>query len=273
MIKWLIFTDLDGTLLDHGDYNYEPALPVLQRIDRLQIPLIINSSKTYAEIDALRKQLHNNGAFVVENGAAVFFPGGLFPGFERSLNRVILGRPIEEILDCVHRLRERHRFSFRGFSDFSVDEVMRETGLPQTEAIQAKQRLATEPLKWQDSDEKRRQFARLLEEHGLQLIKGGRFWHVMGRHDKSGAMVWLLSNYQQQQARKIVTIALGDSENDRKMLEEADYAAVIKRKDGSYLDLKKPEDKRVLSQNPAPLGWREAMELLFVKLKVGGMNE
>ncbi|WP_036300096.1 HAD-IIB family hydrolase [Methylomarinum vadi] len=273
MKKWLIFTDLDGTLLDHRDYNYAEALPALEKITALQIPLIINSSKTSAEIEAIKARLHNNGAFAVENGAAVFIPAELNSESDGAINRVILGRPISDILSLTHAIRNRYGFSFRGFSDFSVDEVMRETGLTEKEARQAKQRLASEPLKWYDSEEKRLLFEHLLKEQGLQLVKGGRFWHVMGQNDKGKAMAWLLNKYQQQQTQKIMTIALGDSQNDLPMLEQADYAAVIQRTDGSYLTVNKKADRLVRSRHPAPLGWREAIEQLFKKLKLGEMNE
>lgn len=273
MRKWLIFTDLDGTLLNHRDYSYAEALPALEKITAMQIPIIINSSKTAAEIEDIRARLHNNGAFVVENGAAVFMPAGLIPGADGAAKRVILGRPISEILSLTHAIRDRYGFSFRGFSDFSVDEVMQETGLTEKEARQAKQRLASEPLKWYDSEEKRLLFEHLLKEQGLQLVKGGRFWHIMGQNDKGKAMAWLLNTYQQQQRQKIVTIALGDSQNDLPMLEQADYAAVIQRVDGSYLSVDKKADRLVRSQHPAPLGWREAIEQLFKKLKLGEMNE
>ena len=37
----LVFTDLDGTLLDHDDYGFEPALPALHRLAAAQVPLVI----------------------------------------------------------------------------------------------------------------------------------------------------------------------------------------------------------------------------------------
>lgn len=60
MRNLLIFTDLDGTLLDHDNYRFDQAIPALEKVNRLKIPLIINSSKTYAEIKAIRQKMHNN---------------------------------------------------------------------------------------------------------------------------------------------------------------------------------------------------------------------
>lgn len=273
MNNWLIFTDLDGTLLDHDDYSFRQAKPALDKIKALRIPLIINSSKTFAEIKNIKQQLHNNGAFAVENGAAVFVPQGLFADLDQPVNQVILGRPVADILQTLHGLRDRYDFSFKGFSDFSVAEVMEETGLGEIEASHAKQRLASEPINWLGSEEERRHFEFMLGKKGLQLVKGGRFWHVMGHNDKAKAMAWLLNKYQKHYAGTFQTIALGDSQNDQKMLEQADFAAVIRKPDGSYLTVNKAAERLVRSLNPAPLGWREAMEQLIRKLKLGETNE
>lgn len=273
MDNLLVFTDLDGTLLDHHDYSYVEALPALEHIRQSGIPLIINSSKTCAEIDSFRKVLHNSDAFVVENGAAVFVPAGFLPDHNQTINPVILGRPLTEILPIIQRIREQYGFSFSGFSDYSVAEVVNETGLPEYQALQAKQRIATEPVKWLDSDQNLLLFERLLKAQQLRLIKGGRFYHVMGQNDKAKAMRWLVDHYQSQKNDKLTSIALGDSQNDREMLEQADFAGVVRKLDGSYLQLNKASEHVIYSQHPAPLGWQEIMEQLFGKLNFGVNNE
>ena len=74
----LVFTDLDGSLLDHDTYSYTAALPMLERLSDGGIPVIFVSSKTRSEIVELRGELGNNNPFIVENGAAVFIPEGCF---------------------------------------------------------------------------------------------------------------------------------------------------------------------------------------------------
>lgn len=55
--NYVIFTDLDGTLLDHDTYSYEPANSALEKLRETKTPLILASSKTAAEIAPLRHEL------------------------------------------------------------------------------------------------------------------------------------------------------------------------------------------------------------------------
>ena len=74
----IIFTDLDGTLLDHNTYSFKKAFPALRIIKKKKIPLIICTSKTKGEIEHYRKKLKNNHPFVSENGGAIFIPKDYF---------------------------------------------------------------------------------------------------------------------------------------------------------------------------------------------------
>lgn len=44
--QFLVFTDLDGSLLDHHNYSYVNALPQLASLEQLGIPVIPATSKT-----------------------------------------------------------------------------------------------------------------------------------------------------------------------------------------------------------------------------------
>src|SRR4030067_130990 len=98
LLKTIIFTDLDGTLLHPRTYSYDEAKPALELIRKRHIPLVLCSSKTWAEIEAYRKRLDNRHPFIVENGGGIFIPEGYFPfpvdGEARNGYRVIhLGTP------------------------------------------------------------------------------------------------------------------------------------------------------------------------------------
>jgi len=68
----LIATDRDGRLLNHADYNYQATFPAIAALRKRQIPLIPVTSKTWAEVAALRRALPLTSPFVVEKGGAIF---------------------------------------------------------------------------------------------------------------------------------------------------------------------------------------------------------
>ncbi len=64
----VVFTDLDGTLLDHNDYSFSAAEPALERLQQLAVPWVLNTSKTRAELMSLKQRLNNPWPLIVEVG-------------------------------------------------------------------------------------------------------------------------------------------------------------------------------------------------------------
>ena len=72
--KSIIFTDLDGSLLNHDTYDFTPCMPLIRWLKQNGVPVIPTTSKTKAEILAFRKTAVLETPFIVENGAAVYIP-------------------------------------------------------------------------------------------------------------------------------------------------------------------------------------------------------
>ena len=259
----LVFTDLDGTLLDHNSYSFQAALPALRRLKEMEIPVILNSSKTRPEMESLKQQLDNHAPFIVENGAAAIIPAG---NLGRDSGLVVsFSAPLEEVLDALLELRQ-DGFQYRSFADMDAAEVAKVTGLPNMAASRAKQRIGTEPLLWQGNEQELEQFTQHLNNRGLQLMKGGRFYHAMGQYDKADAMQYLVKRYEScYPGKEIVTIALGDSPNDARMLECADYAVIIKGVNSDKLDIKGAGEV-MRSEGEGPIGWNECIQSLLNRL-------
>jgi len=77
-MKRVIFTDLDGTLLDPITYSYHQAMDAVELLRRKEIPLIFCSAKTRAEQEVYRRELGINDPFIVENGGAIYIPENYF---------------------------------------------------------------------------------------------------------------------------------------------------------------------------------------------------
>lgn len=269
MSRLLVFSDLDGTLLDHHSYSYEEALPAIQALSGAGYPLIFNSSKTAVEVRQLRQDMANIHPFIVENGSAVCIPSDYFnceePGSCLSEEFVVhtFGPRYQEMIEQLHDLRKDAGYKFSGFYDLSDEDVARLTGLEVADATKARQREASEPILWKDSACALEAFERQLNMVDLTLTKGGRFYHVMGLTDKAQAMHWLASKYRTTwQKQHWCTVALGDGPNDRLMLEAADIAVVIPSESGETLRLSRAENL-ITAETPGPSGWQTAIECIM----------
>lgn len=253
----LIFTDLDGTLLDHHTYSFDAAQLALEVLERLKIPWIPNTSKTFAELQPLRTQLDHSGPFVVENGAAIYIPLdhplARFASADESGDYAVhrFGKLRSELLAVLEPLRSRYRFT--GFSELSPASLAQLTGLSRVQAQQALQRDYSEPLHWRDTETALVDMRLELAESGVQLLRGGRFVHLMGKHDKADALRWLAG-----QMDEVITVALGDGENDIAMLSAADIPVVIRSPVHPPIQLPDRADTLVTA-GLGPVGWSEAV--------------
>ncbi|QFU76731.1 HAD-IIB family hydrolase [Halioglobus maricola] len=262
----LVFTDLDGTLLDHHSYSFAPALPALEQLAQLGVPVIPTTSKTRAEIESIRMALGNEHPFIVENGAAVFIPVGYFSSqplgtverdgywiHERSLSR-------SHWLEHLAVLSHQYPGQFESFSSAGVDGIVAMTGLSSEAARLANHREYSEPVRWLGSDDNKAEFVARLRQKGANPLQGGRFLSVAGDCDKGRALVWLRQAFAEAwQIEQVADLAAGDSGNDVAMLEAAQTALVIRSPVNDFPELKRTGDV-IYSDAFGPAGWAKGVE-------------
>lgn len=252
----IVFTDLDGSLLDHHSYSWQPAQPWLDKLAQHQVPVIITTSKTPAEVFSLQHELNlSHFPFIAENGAFVHLPAS------QPAQRHVIGVDYQRVREILVHLRQSYDFEFRGFGDVSPQQVVSWTGLSLEDAKRAMQREASEPLMWFGSQPDFIHLEKLLAEEGLALTRGGRFWHVMGRDAGKGqAVSWLIEHYQQQRNKPMVSLGLGDGPNDISMLEAVDFSVVILGKHDLKMPLNKADKTIYRTTLPGPDGWRQGLD-------------
>ncbi len=258
--QYIIFTDLDGTLLNHSDYLYKDALPALNLIKKEKIPLIFTTSKTRAEVELLQREIGIKEPFIVENGGGIFFPKGYrnfnIEGEEREGYILLkLGVDYGHIRDVFKKLKVR--YPIKGFGDMTVYEVSEITGLPIEMATLAKEREFTEPFILENEN-----LLPLLEKevkkYRLKITKGGRFYHLIGENQDKGKAVNITKDiFVKNSWKNSKTVGLGDSKNDIPLLETVDIPVLIKKESGSYEDINLPN--LIKSMHSGSKGWNEVI--------------
>lgn len=241
----IVFTDLDGTLLDHHDYSWQAARPALEKLRDIGAPVVIASSKTAAEIAPLRAEIgFAHCPAIVENGA-----GRLAANAAPDDN----AEAYKRLRTALDTLPADLRARFRGFGDLSDAEVAEITGLPLPNARLARQRAFSEPGLLEGDDTP---FVDALKDAGLHTRRGGRFLTLSFGGTKADQMAEISADYGTPMA-----VALGDAPNDVEMLESADLGVIITNPSGQDLPRLAGESsgRIIRSAFHGPKGWNAAI--------------
>jgi len=277
---WLVFTDLDGTLLDWKTYSPAIARPGLARLRELGVPVVFCSSKTAVEQRALRQNLQIRSIpSIVENGAAIIVPdsaglptGDWEPAPGEPGRRVkILGMRGQEIQERLQRVRQRTGLALRGYQQIDDQTLADMTGLELPAATRARQRDYSETLIDSLTSDQWQELTTEFAAEGLECRHGGRFHTVTGAGtDKGTAVQAIKALYRQAYGREVCSVGLGDSANDLPMLEAVDRPLLVARENGSWAELGLDRVERVSGRGPH--GWIEAINMLLREAQREGVT-
>ena len=262
----IVATDLDGTLLDHHTYSWEAARPSLDLLHVRSIPVILNTSKTFAEVKELKSELGLDAAFIVENGSAIYIPRSVhfsdqFEGYDQHYTRKVFGIDRAFVTRTLQSLREKYNYTFECYSDWNIKDVVQHTGLSEESAQKSLDRQFSEPLIWRDSEHQFEAFKREIDVIGLRMIRGGRFIHILGQSNKGSALIELKNTLYPNGNCSL--ICLGDSHNDLDMLNIADIPIFVRSPVHDFPE-HNCQHSPIYTEGFGPVGWHEAIQRIFI---------
>jgi mannosyl-3-phosphoglycerate phosphatase len=269
--RLIVFTDLDGTLLDQNTLSYQASLPTLRKLQALKMPVILCSNKTRAEVEPLWRELGLEEPFIIENGGAICFNPNSLPSplesarFDGRLNVLELGSPIGELRAGLAEAARRLHVRVRSFSDLNAKDIIELTGLPRQRAQAAAQREYDEPFLI-DEPGRERMLATALRMKGFTVTKGERFFHLSRGSDK-GKAARLLTDLYGKDGSSYLSVGLGNSASDLALLLAVERAILIRNPDRSW-------DSTITQHIPGirktmrigPEGWAESVEKILAEL-------
>ena len=255
----IVFSDLDGTLLDHSTYSFDAARSALTALRETNSQLVLASSKTATEVQEIRHQVgFEDCPAIVENGAGILEPG-------QSAN-TLSQETYQKIRTLLDEAPAALRQSFEGFGDATAEQVAELTGLSLMDAARAKARSFSEPGLWRGTDADLQAFLAHLASKGLTARQGGRFLTFSFGATKADQLFNIASRFA-----PAPIMALGDAPNDVEMLESANYPVIVKNTNGAGISkLTEKVEARVLrTQDEGPAGWNTAVLDVMQKLGLG----
>lgn len=274
---FLVFTDLDGTLLEEKTYSFEAARPALDRLKKHGYPLVFCTSKTYAECRSLQQRMDVEGPLIVENGGCIHLPPSLLAPSSHDADpvwkRIPLGVPYHVLRKHLIAVRQELGMNLLGMGDAGPEFLRRHCNLSREDALEAMQREFDEPFLVQTADSASpERLTQAFLDRGLQVSRGGRFFHLSGNSDK-GRAVKLLARLFQEAGNECETVGLGDSPNDIPMLAAVHHPYLVMRPGGWHdpIVLKELSGIKLISME-GPHGWNQAILELLSAFDPGTAN-
>jgi mannosyl-3-phosphoglycerate phosphatase len=253
----IVFSDLDGTILDERTYSFEQSLPGLAILRERGIPLVLASSKTFDEMTVYHREFGLAAPFIFENGGGVAWPDG--DGYRID----VLGMDAASLAAALPLIESSLRRKVLSIVDMTAGEVARRTGLSSDQAVKARARRSSLPFVVEGDVVTAGELDAvngMLAMRACAVVRGKRFFHLISPGADKGAAAALIAATFRHAAPdgRIVTWAVGDSYNDVSLFAAVDCAVYV-GEDGGLVD---GMGHVVRSTRPGPEGFVEAVEML-----------
>ena len=263
----VIFTDIDGTLLDSRFPNMDKMKELVGMTSQNGIHLIFCSSITELEQNRIKSEVHLHEPYIVENGGATIIPINYFKktkitNSKISQNNYVIetGGPATKIRSLLKKIKYKYDIDFKGVSDLTLSELSKITKLSQEYASRMMDRKYSETIV-QINKMKFTDFAKIIEQEGLNIIPGNQYFDITLGNDKGTAVKILIDAFRKEFTNNVIFFGIGDSKNDESMLSLVDFPMLVQKSDGSWEDLK--FDKLNMINGVGPKGWEIALELIL----------
>ena len=250
----LLFTDLDGTLLNKKTFEFKAALNLIKNCVSKGINIIPNSSKTDLELDEICENLEIPKVYISENGSCIyglnFLSKNLNEKVRLSRNKDII---FKNFTDNINVKLQKKCLILENETLQNQIEVL---GLPKNKIFKAMNRKFSTPFIFLGNKEEEVELKKHVNKFGLNIQFGGRVLSLGDKVSKGNAMMRFMSLLSNETKKNYVSICVGDNENDFDMLDKCDYPCLVKNGPLKNINFK---NQCVFSQKEAPDGWVEVV--------------
>ena len=261
MLKTLIFTDLDGSLLDRDTFKFDEIKDYLKKLLSNGIFIIPNTSKTEKEILEFNNELGSNLPYISENGAAI---NGLDLLNSNLPKELILSRDKNNLINIFKKsVPENLQNKCKWLSEMDKKKQSLIFGLEDDKLKMALDRKYTIPFLFEGNKSERNELSKIVKNKGLALQEGGRVINLTDKVNKAKALQVFVRFFKKNN-KNVKTIAVGDNYNDLDMLKTSDFPCLVFN-DKFTLD-EIPIKNLITTNKPSPEGWADVIKKALVKV-------
>ena len=266
--KVIIFTDLDETLLKDNKFNHKILNNFIKTLLQKEYEIIPVTSKAYLEVVDLLRQIKYKLAFSVENGAAYYFPINNSKDYlyKKIVNPYAVKKnTIKKILN--KSIFKSYLCHLKFIENLSIVEQKKITKLNSKQLKDFNSREYSIPVLITGDKCFKKKFEETLFKYNLKIVFGGKLNNISGLHGKLNSLSFFSNQYKQKlRNTKIIIISLGDNQNDIEILNNSNYAGIIKNKTFKTLNLQR-KNNIFRSFTEAPFGWVEVLKKIIIKME------
>ena len=258
----IIFTDLDGTLLNRDTFKFDEIKDYIKSLISEGIIIIPNTSKTEVEIEDFNKKLDLNLPFISENGSAIFgldninknFPNNIVLSREKEITLKVFQKEVPDSLrskcKLISKMERKTQREIFGLSDKNLRNVLN--------------RNYSTPILFKGNSEQKKDLFKIVKNIGLSLHEGGRVMNICDNVSKLKAMNRVIKIIKKTED-EVKTIGVGDNYNDLDMLRNSNIACLVFN--DQFLMEPININNCLVSKQSAPLGWEEVVKMALEKIK------
>lgn len=225
----VIFSDLDGTILDEHTYSFHNANIGLSALQNNFIPLILVSSKTFYEMIPIHESLGLSTPFIFENGGGIGFQSG------SSMEYSLIGNDSRRISQSIVNAADCINKPIAYLHEMGIPEIIKLTGLDYQGASLSKKRMTSFPFIFKDdyvmNNDELQFINESLRSSNLRITRGQRFFHIHDLTINKGIaiehLIYCINNNYSYDS--FVTAGIGDSQQDFPMLEITNYSILVRK--------------------------------------------
>jgi mannosyl-3-phosphoglycerate phosphatase len=270
--RHLIFTALEGALVDPRTDSFADAEEALSELGRRKIAYILLTTRTREEIEPIRRKLGHTHPFISENGGGIYFPDGYFsvriPGVVRAGRYLSIaqGKPYAEVCEALDDIAEECDVGVAGFHHMSVREIAENTGQRVRDAELARAREFDEPFYFTSANEEAiARFVEAARARGYDVRRGSTFWHLSSKCDTARAVRTVAGLFREATHTKLRLVGIGACETDLPWLRAVEQAILLpnshdaKAPAGPSSEAAGRARATAMGDAPGPAGWNSAI--------------